>query len=75
MVSDIVLVRELPDYIKNDIAAYVSCISGAILKEDYLDSIKRAGFINIKIIDEVRYPFNSREDYASSIKIYAQKSF
>ncbi len=75
MVSDIVLIRELPDYIKNDIAAYVSCISGAILKEDYLDSIKRAGFINIKIIDEVRYPFNSREDYASSIKIYAQKSF
>jgi len=75
MVSDIVLTKELPDYIKNDSTAYVGCISGAILKDDYLDLIKRAGFINIKVMDETGYPFDSREDYASSIKVYAQKSF
>ena len=75
MVSDIVLTKELPDYIKNDSTAYVGCISGAILKDDYLDLIKRAGFINIKVMDETGYPFDSRKDYASSIKVYAQKAF
>ncbi|MDD3519632.1 MAG: arsenite methyltransferase [Actinomycetota bacterium] len=74
MVSDIVLTKELPDYVKNDSTAYVGCISGAILKDDYLNSIKRAGFINIKIMDEARYPFDSLEDYALSIKVYAKKS-
>lgn len=75
MVSDIVLTRPLPEYIKNDDNAYIGCISGAILKEDYLSSIKRAGFADIKIMDEVRYPFDSPENYALSIKVSAQKVF
>ena len=58
MVSDIVLEKELPDAIKNDISAYVSCISGAIIKKDYLDTIKKAGFNNIMILDESIFPVN-----------------
>jgi ubiquinone/menaquinone biosynthesis C-methylase UbiE len=38
MVSDIVLLKELPDFIRDSIAAYVGCISGAMRKEDYLVS-------------------------------------
>lgn len=75
MVSDIVITKELPNYIKNDSTAYVGCISGAIFKDDYLDLIKRAGFINIKVMDETGYTFDNRDDYASSIKVYAQKAF
>jgi len=56
MVSDIVLTRQLPDNIKNDMAAYSSCISGAVMKNDYLNKIKNAGFINIEVLDEVNYP-------------------
>jgi len=56
LVSAIVLTRPLPDYIKNDMAAYSSCISGAVMKNDYLNKIKNAGFINIEVLDEINYP-------------------
>lgn len=58
MVSDIVLEKELAASIKDDISAYVSCISGAILKDDYLDAIKKAGFTDIKILDAASFPIN-----------------
>ena len=58
MVSDIVLTKELPDFIKNNMAAYVGCISGAIIKDDYLNAIRKAGFRDVKIIDEVNFPLN-----------------
>jgi SAM-dependent methyltransferase len=56
MISDLVLLKELPDFIKNSIEAYVECIGGAILKEEYLTAIKEAGFQDIKIVDETSYP-------------------
>ncbi|MBN1298231.1 MAG: arsenite methyltransferase [Actinobacteria bacterium] len=58
MVSDIVLKKDLPDFIKNDRTAYVSCISGAIIKDDYLELIKKAGFMDIKVLEEVIFPIN-----------------
>ncbi len=58
LISDIVLKQELPEHIKNDINAYVSCISGAVIKEEYLESIKKAGFKNIKVLDESTFPIN-----------------
>lgn len=59
MVSDIVLLKELPDFIKNSIAAYVGCISGAMLKDDYTEAIRKAGFHDVKIIDETSLPIES----------------
>ncbi len=54
MISDIVLLKELPDFIKNSIDAYVGCISGAILKDDYTEIIKNSGFHNVEIANEVK---------------------
>ncbi|UCD14558.1 MAG: arsenite methyltransferase [Thermoplasmatales archaeon] len=56
VVSDIVLVKELPDFIKNSVEAYVGCISGAILKNRYLELIKDAGFRDVTITDETSFP-------------------
>jgi arsenite methyltransferase len=56
MVSDIVLLQELPDSIKNSIAGYVGCVSGAILKKKYLQMIRQAGFQEIRVIDETSFP-------------------
>ena len=56
MVSDIVLLRELPKFIKNSVAGYVGCISGAILKENYLDAIHQAGFHEVIVVDETSFP-------------------
>jgi SAM-dependent methyltransferase len=41
MVSDIVLLKDLPEEIKNSVAAYVGCIAGATTKEEYLKAVKQ----------------------------------
>jgi ubiquinone/menaquinone biosynthesis C-methylase UbiE len=55
MVSDIVLLRELPDEIRNSVAAYVACIAGATTKNDYLEAIRAAGFEDTKVLGEAAY--------------------
>jgi len=52
MVSDMVLLAELPESIMKSSAMYAGCISGALKKEDYLGQIKTAGFNKIDIIRE-----------------------
>lgn len=56
MVSDLVLLKELPDAIRNSVDSYIGCISGAIMKEEYLKAIRNAGFKDVGIIDETKYP-------------------
>ena len=55
MISDIVLLKELPYFIKNSIEGYTGCVSGAIMKDEYIDIIKTAGFQDVKIIDETPF--------------------
>jgi len=55
MVSDIVLLRELPDFIKKSIEAYIGCLSGAIMRDEYIEAIKAAGFQRVSIIDEAAF--------------------
>ncbi|QLC50899.1 arsenite methyltransferase [Methanolobus zinderi] len=52
-ISDIVLLKELTSEERNDEELICSCVGGALMKEDYLDLIKEAGF-EISIIDEDR---------------------
>jgi len=59
MISDIVLLNELPEFIKNNAQAYIGCVSGAILKDSYINLIKKAGFKDVQIIDEVSFPLDS----------------
>lgn len=59
MISDIVLLKELPDFIKNSIEAYVGCISGAIMKDEYIEALEAAGFQEIKILDKTSLPADS----------------
>jgi SAM-dependent methyltransferase len=56
MISDMVLLKELPDFLKNSIEAYVGCLSGALLKDEYIRTIKAAGFQDVRIIDETSFP-------------------
>ncbi len=56
MVSDVVLSRELPEFIKESIDAYVACISGAITKGEYLETVKAAGFQEVSIVSETTIP-------------------
>lgn len=56
MVSDIVLLKELPEEIKNSVTAYVGCVAGAITKNEYLEAIQAAGFEETKVLDEATFP-------------------
>ena len=52
MISDIVTEGELPDSVKQSLDAWAGCIAGALEKSQYLDTIRRAGFQNVKIVSE-----------------------
>jgi SAM-dependent methyltransferase len=56
MISDMVLLKELPEIIRKSVEAYVGCIAGAIMKEEYLAAIEAAGFDEIKVVGEDTYP-------------------
>lgn len=51
-ISDIVLVGDLPDALREDAEMYAGCVSGAIQKEEYLEYIDELGFENIIIQKE-----------------------
>jgi SAM-dependent methyltransferase len=55
MVSDIVLLNKLPDSIKKSVAAYIGCVAGASLKDEYLENIKAAGFKEAAVVDETSF--------------------
>lgn len=50
-VSDIVLLEDIPDEIKNNEELLGGCVGGALLKDDYIEIIKAAGF-KVKILSE-----------------------
>ena len=50
-VSDIALKKKLPPELSNDLMAYVGCIAGAILIEDYKQGLSEAGFSEIAVVD------------------------
>lgn len=48
-ISDIALLRELPRNIQESMAAYVSCVAGAILVDDYKKVVEQSGLRNVRI--------------------------
>ena len=58
MVSDIVLLKQLPETIQQDMEAYAGCIAGAEIKEKYLEMILKAGFKEVKVLQEKTYPID-----------------
>jgi SAM-dependent methyltransferase len=70
-ISDIVLVGNLPDALRNDAEMYAGCVAGAIQKNDYLYHIKEAGFENITIQKEktIAIPEDILSKYLSEAEI------
>jgi arsenite methyltransferase len=56
MISDIILLNDLPDYVKNSVEGHIACLAGAVRKEHYIDAISKAGFENISIDKEAPFP-------------------
>lgn len=64
VISDVVTSKEIEKALINE-ANWCGCIDGALTKENYLDSIKKAGFTNIQILEE--RSGNVKEDYSEDI--------
>jgi arsenite methyltransferase len=58
-VSDVVILRELPDIVSKSDEAYIGCLAGAIRKDEYLNIIESVGFKDIRVVDEAAFPIES----------------
>jgi len=70
MVSDVVLVKSLPEELRKNEDLLTGCVSGAMLKQDYLKLLEKAGFKGITISKEEPMFL---KDYALSISYSAYK--
>ena len=55
MISDLVTYGELPREVKRSFSAWAGCVAGALEKNQYLETIRRAGFKDIKVASESTY--------------------
>jgi arsenite methyltransferase len=62
MISDLVLLKALPEVVKKSVEAYVGCIAGAEMKTEYIEQIKHAGFQQVKIVEEAHLPDEMLDD-------------
>ena len=56
MVSDLALKKPLPNAVRESVDAYVACIAGAMVKDDYLNAIREAGFKDVEVVSEKAFP-------------------
>jgi arsenite methyltransferase len=68
-VSDIVLTAPLPERIASSLAAYVGCVAGASLLEDYLGMLRDAGFQDIEVVESRQAVESLPEDDAVVVSI------
>jgi SAM-dependent methyltransferase len=52
MVSDLVTLGELPAAVRASMPAYLGCVAGVSLKDDYIAMLKAAGFERIEVMGE-----------------------
>ncbi|MFX1318839.1 MAG: arsenite methyltransferase [Promethearchaeota archaeon] len=67
MVSDMVIIKSLPDEVRESIHSYTGCVAGAIPEVEYLQIIREAGFERVQTVEI------SGAGYVASAKIEAFK--
>ena len=55
LVSDLVTEGEIPLEIRKNFEAWAGCIAGALDKQEYLETIRNAGFNEVEIVSEKAY--------------------
>ena len=58
MIADIVLLSPLPEDLLNSAAAYVGCVAGAELRDDYLAMLRTAGFVDVAVENQSAFAEN-----------------
>jgi arsenite methyltransferase len=55
LISDLVTAGELPEDLRRSFAAWADCLAGAMEKEAYLETIRRAGLAEVSVVSETPY--------------------
>jgi arsenite methyltransferase len=77
MISDIVTEEELPEEVRKSFEAWAGCVAGALEKSLYLETIRNAGFHNVKIVSESTYTIDVSKQLrgkVTSIQVEAYKA-
>ncbi|MBI4300595.1 MAG: arsenite methyltransferase [Chloroflexi bacterium] len=65
-VSDIVMLKELPEQIRRSLEQWAGCVAGALSKDGYLGKLDKAGFTDVKL-DFAPVPVGDFKEYAKEI--------
>jgi len=78
-VSDIVLLGELPEGLKQSASMYAGCVSGALQKDDYLSYISKTGFsdVEVKTSKRIQLPDELVKEYLNEeeFKLFKENDF
>jgi SAM-dependent methyltransferase len=58
MIADIVLLKPLPEALLNSATAYVGCVAGAELRDEYLDMLRATGFEDVAVENQSAFAEN-----------------
>ncbi|UCF59070.1 MAG: arsenite methyltransferase [Candidatus Bathyarchaeota archaeon] len=73
MISDLVTEGELPESVRKSFDAWAGCVAGALEKNQYLNTIRRVGFKNVKIISERTFNDCCSQAQIKSVQVKAHK--
>ena len=65
MVSDLVT-HDLPPEVRENMAAWVGCVGGALEEDEYLEKIRAAGFQDVEVVGKLTYSEASIRSVAGS---------
>lgn len=52
LISDLVTEGELPEEIRNNFDAWAGCVGGALEKNEYIQTIRKAGFSDVQVLSQ-----------------------
>lgn len=67
MVSDMVTDGPLPARIRESVNAYAGCIAGAMEKDEYLRTVREAGFVDIRVTGDEAMELSQDDPFAAAI--------
>ena len=54
--TDVVLLKDLPEFVKTSTGAYIGCLAGAIFKEEYIELMRSVGFKELTVVSDYTFP-------------------
>lgn len=68
VISDIVVEKDLDKSVKDNPEKLVACVGGALTEKEYINIIKKVGFINLKILKKIPLVLGGIKVWSETIK-------